>query len=443
MGPPPPFRAPSHAPPLARPPPPSPQESIDHSIHCPLYNTKLKKVFGNPELCAKAFPHSWAAEHFRANEYDLSIFTSAILHPDYIPKTTPTYAQAAGSGPEKGKKRNGTAIATEVAMTGNSKIKTPSSLPLASRRFYAPRYEPAPHPLALGIAASFPDIAAATLTESNCLLPKGFIAKVNNRGAVSLTGTNHDTPAESYAPYFDALTRRLHQSFPVGNNPLLTCTQAPTSVQLAIHSFPTHILPDDNEELFTFIKNSILNGKAVEIGAARYLNQSRAVRLTKQATSVVVSVNPHDVTILLPAIFLFSKWLKVEKTTQANCYTQSTNCYRFGHASARCTQKHPTCPYCALHHTRSAHRCQNPTCPKGGDSKAFSRCCRTFPPHCPNCGDDHDAFSRECRARPVPPPQPKAPPPSVEELSDASSDSEEGMDVGDDGRPVPTTPEAP
>jgi len=79
---------------------------------------------------------------------------------------------------------------------------------------------------------------------------------------------------------------------------------------------------------------------------------------------VVVSVNPHDVTILLPAIFRFSKRLKVEKTTQANHYTQCTNCYWFGHASARCTQKHLTCSYCALHHSRSAHRYQTPPAPR-------------------------------------------------------------------------------
>jgi len=330
-----------------------------------------------------------------------------------------------------------------VARDGDREIKTPFSLPQASRRFFASRSNPAPHALAQRIASTFPDIAAATLSESNCLLPKGFIAKVNNRGTVSLTGTNPNTPAESYTPYFDALTRRLNQSFPVGDNPWLTFTQAPTTIQLAVHSIPTDVLPEDDEQLFTFIKNSIHNAKAVTIGAARYLNKDRAARLSKQATSVVVSVNSDDVPILTPALFLFSRRLKVEKTTQANRYTQCTNCYRFGHAYARCTQKHPTCPFCVLHHTRAAHRCQNPTCPKGGDTKAISGCCPTSPPHCPNCGDDHDAFSRTCRARPVPPPQPEAPAPSDEELSDASSDSEEAMDVGDDGRPAPSTPEAP
>jgi len=164
--------------------------------------------------------------------------------------------------------------------------------------------------------------------------------------------------------------------------------------------------------------------------------------LTKQATSVVVSVKPDDVPILLPALFLFSKRLKVKKTTQANRYTLCTNCSRFGHNSPQCTQQHPTSPYFALHHTRSAHRYLIPTCPKGGDSKAVSGCYLTSPPYCPNCGDDQDAFSRECRARSIPPPQPEAPAPSDEELSEASSDSEDAMDVGDND-PAPSTAEAP
>jgi len=401
-------------------------------------------MFGKPELYAKAFPHSWEAEQFRAGQYDMSIFTPSILHPYYAPKTTTSsYAQAASSGPGKQKRRTKNTTATEVARDGDREIKIPSSLPQASRRFFASRSNPAPHALAQRIVSTFPDIAAATLSESNCLLSKGFIAKLNKRGAVSLTKTNPNTPTESYTPYFDALTRRLNQYFPVGDNPWLTLTQAPTTIQLPIHSIPTDVLPEDDERLFAFITNSIHNMKAVMIGAATYLNKDRAAWLSKQATSVVVSVNPDDGPILTTVLFPFSRRLKVEKTTQANCYTQCTNCYRFRHAYARCTQKHPTCPYCALHHNRSAHRCQNPTCPKGGDSKAISGCCPTFRPPCPNCGDEHDAFSRPCRARPVPPPGPETPAPSGEELSDASSDSEEAMDVGDHACPAPSTPEAP
>jgi len=114
-------------------------------------------------------------------------------------------------------------------------MKTLSSPPKALRRFFAGRSKPAPHALAQRIASTYPDIAAATLSESNCLLLKGFITKVNNRGADSLTCTNPNTRAESYAPYFDARTRRLNQSFPVRDNPWLTCAQAPTTIQLAVH----------------------------------------------------------------------------------------------------------------------------------------------------------------------------------------------------------------
>jgi len=86
-------------------PPPS-QDNIDPSIHCHFYDSKLKKMFCNPELYAKAFPHSSEAKQFRAHQYDLSIVTPATLHPDYAPRSTSTYAQVAGSGPGNGRKRN-------------------------------------------------------------------------------------------------------------------------------------------------------------------------------------------------------------------------------------------------------------------------------------------------------------------------------------------------
>ena len=416
---------------------PAPLDNIDPSVHCPYYDTRHGKMFGNPELYAKAFPHSWEAEQFRAGKYDLSKFTPATQHPEYKPKHLPTYAQAAGSGrPSRGKKRK-KATATEVPRPTGESSNPASSLPFASRRFFAVRETPSPHPLAARITKTFPDIVATTRTESNCLLLKGFRVKVNVRGAVSLTGTNLLTPAASYAPYFDAITRRLNQSYPTGFSPWLSFSLAPTAIQLAIHSVPIDVLPDDDDQLFPFLKSSILNAKTVEISAARCLNKDRASRISKQATSVVVSIDPDDVQKLLPSFFLVSERLKVEKTVNANRYTQCTNCYRFGHASHRCKQSHPSCPICALHHTRSAHRCQNPTCPKGGNSRPISSCCPTSPPHCPNCGCDHDAFSRECRARATPPPRREAPPSKAEE---SGSTGEEDLEMEDDGGQTPSTP---
>ena len=396
-------------------------------------------MFGDPELYAKAFPHSWEVEQFRAGKYDLSKFPPATQHPDYKLKHLHTYAQAAGSGqPHRGKKGR-KATATEVAHPTGAPSKPASSLPFAYRHFFALRETPSPHPLAARLTKTFPDIVATTLTESNCLLPKGFRVKVNDRGAVSLTGTDPLTPAESYAPYFDDITRRLNQSYPTRSSPWLSFSLAPTAIQLAIHYVPIDVLPDDDYQLFPFLKSSILNAKAVKISAARYFNKDRAARISKQATSVVVSVHPDDIQKLLPSFFLFSEWLKVEKTVNANRYTQCNNCYRFGHASQRCKQTHPSCPFCALHHTRSAHRCQNRTCPKGGNSRPISGCCPTSPPHCPNCGCDHDAFSRECRARPTPPPRPEAPPSSADE---SGSDGEEDLEMEDNGGQPPSTPKA-
>jgi len=46
-------------------------------------------------------------------------------------------------------------------------------------------------------------------------------------------------------------------------------TKAPTTIQLAIQSLATHILPVDDTELYLFIKKSIYNAQEVMIGMAR------------------------------------------------------------------------------------------------------------------------------------------------------------------------------
>ena len=251
-------------------------------------------MFGNPELYARAFLPSWEAGQFHSGKYDLSIFTPVTLHPEFRPQYLPTYVQAAGSSraPLKGKGKQTSAV--EVAKKDDTATKPPPSLPYASRRFYAISNSPAPQPLTADMKRTLPDIVASTLSDSNCLLPKGFFAKVNDRGAVSLTVTDPHTRAGSYSPYFDALTRRLNQSFPTGSNPWLTFTLAPTAVLLAIHSIPCAVLPDDDDQLYSFLKQSIENAKETPIIPARYLNKDRDSRLSKKATSVVISVDPHQ-----------------------------------------------------------------------------------------------------------------------------------------------------
>jgi len=445
---PPPQRAPNPLPSAGPPPsrkgkekaraPPTPLSDAadDPKYLIPFYDTRLGKAFGDPEKYARLYPNSYEAGEFRKGRYDLDSFTPGHLHPDAHP--SPSYAQAASAsgwcGRSKSKAGKPPSPQQVASATAPPVKKRPPSLPGAQRRFFAPRQSTAPHPDALTIAATFPDIAARVLRESNCLLPLSFSATVNPWGSVSLTVTDKATPAASYAPYFDSLTRALNQSFPVGENPWCTLVLAPTAVQLAIHGLPLRFLPQDEEELFAYIRQAILNDKATQILSARYLNPSRDSRETKQATSVVITVDPHNVSALTSGVVILSQKRKDQVAFSSSRTSQCRNCWRYGHAHQRCPATHPACPICALHHTRAAHRCQNPPCPRSGNNKPVPSCCPTSPPHCCNCGGDHTATFRECAARP---------PPSVPTRTNSPAPAPTGqdpMDLAVDGGPAPTTP---
>jgi len=268
----------------ARAPPTPPSAAADDPKYfIPFYDTRLGKAFGDPEKYAKLYPHSDEAGEFRRAAYDVASFTPGHFHPDVHP--SPSYAQAASSSGSggKGKSKAGKPSSPQlVASTAAPPVKKgPPSLPGAQRCFFAPCQSPSPHPDALTIGATFPDIAARVLRESNCLLPLGFSATVSPRGSISLTVSDKATPAALYAPYFISLTRALNQSFPVGDNPWCTLVLALTAVQLAIYGLPLLFLPHDEEELFPYIRQAILNDKASPILSARYLNPSRDSRETK------------------------------------------------------------------------------------------------------------------------------------------------------------------
>ena len=224
----------------------------------------------------------------------MASFTPGHLHPDNNPSHS--YPQAASGSGSTGRHKKKVSKQHSPQQVVNSvaplSTKGPPSLPGTQRRSFAPGQSPAPHPDAPTIAATFPDIAACVLRESNCGLPLGYSATVNPRGAISLTIIDKATPAASYAPYFDSLTRALNQSFPVGENTWCILVLAPTAVQLAIHRLPVQFLPQDQEDLFPYIRQGILSDKATPVLSARYRNPDRDSRDTKQATSVVVTVDP-------------------------------------------------------------------------------------------------------------------------------------------------------
>jgi len=405
-GPPPGATAPPPPRPKARAPPPSktPLPSFDPDI--PRYDVGTRAFYGDPRAYADKFPDSWEANAFREGKYpDPTTFIAGHLAPDYT-KPHQSYAKAASAGAPKGKKNKSSLTAAQVAAASNSVPATqpPKSLPTAERRFYAPRSSPSEHQQASLIAATFPDIAARVLRDANCVLPLAVTTKVNDRGSVTLLVTDPATPAAAFAPYFDALSAQLNKSFPVGESPWLPFRLAPNEAQLAIHSLPIAFLPEDPNELFPCLAESILNSKDIRILAARYLNPDAQSRVGKTATSVIVSVHPGDVPAMGSSIRLFSRPRTVERAYSSNRYTQCKNCGGYGHVAPRCPSVDPVCPICSLNHTRAMHRCPNPTCPGGGNIKATPGCCSSSPPRCANCGGAHTATHRDCDSRPSPPP---------------------------------------
>jgi len=426
--------APPSSRPRARAPPPNKGSSSSFDPDIPRYDVGTRSFYGDPRAYAAKFPDSWEANAFREGKYpDPTTFIAGHLAPD-CPKPQQSYAKVASAGAPKGKKNKSSLTAAQVASasTGAPATQPPKSLPTAERRFYAPRSSPSEHQQASLIAATFPDIAARVLRDANCILPLAVTTKVNDRGSVTLLVTDPATPAAAFAPYFDALSTQLNKSFPVGESPWLPFRLAPNEAQLAIHSLPLAFLPEDPNELFPCLAESILNSKNIRILAARFLNPDARSRENKTATSVIVSVHPGDVPVMGSSIRLFSRSRTVERAYSSNRYTQCKNCWGFGHLAPRCRSVDPVCPICSLSHTRAMHRCPNPTCPGGGNTKATPGCCSSSPPRCANCDGAHTATHRDCDSRPSPPTlrrftaaEKTVPPPPVGDEMDTANDDDD------------------
>jgi len=424
------------APPAPPPPPantvwPSPSAEPD----LPRYDisTSPPTLYGNPEAFAKKYPHTWVGEEFAKGKYPPGpCWTPGHLDPGWrppttmAPKATPTYAQAAAP-PAKGKKgrqAKGPASASSVAVaSGEVFMKSPPSLPQAVRRFFASRTTFEPHPEALKIAAHLPDIAASVLREANCSLPLSFTCTVNDKGLVSLLGTDLHTTASAYTPNFAPLTSRLNKAFPIGNCPWDIFKPAPNETQLLIHSVPLAFLPSDDDQLFTSLHESIRNARGVSILSARYLNPNTESREQKNATSVVVTVAPPDAYAILPSINLFSRNRRVEQMFSSSNNSQCKRCWKFGHVPTRCHSSLPVCPFCSLAHTKAEHHCPNPSCPKGGNLRPVLVCCPSWVACCPNCQEEHSARSRDCPSCPKPTPDtPKVPSRQTQDSMDLAED---------------------
>jgi len=86
-------------------------------------------MFGNPEIYATVFSHSWEVKQFLSGKSDRCTLTPAILNLDYTPETAPLYMQVAYTGLRSQTKKTMRTLASEVASDGDKAIKPPSSLP--------------------------------------------------------------------------------------------------------------------------------------------------------------------------------------------------------------------------------------------------------------------------------------------------------------------------
>jgi len=402
------------------------------------------KLYGNPHTYAKHHPDSpqaailFTSRHPQSEEAKLHserYTATSLFHtsppPGFTVSDPPqpqeqTWAQVTRKG-GKGKKN---ATAAQVAASSKSTVpKGPPPLPAAQRRFFAPRTSPTLPTDSFIMTATLPDIMAAVLKEANCYLPLSLTASVNRNGAVTLTA-NPYTPSSAYTPFFDAMTKKLNQSFPVGDNPFQVFREAPTSVELLIHNLPLSILPHEPTDLFPSLLESISNAIDIPIFGARFLQSDPVKGAEKRTTSVVVAVDPLHVSRFGESIWLFSRSRTVAPAYSASKSTQCRKCWRFGHSAPLCKEAAQACPICTLLHHRSAHRCANQSCPKGGFEKSVVACCNASPPLCINCGGQHASFNGTC-------------PISREVLSALRPPRDQDIPDAPDAGPSQTTPQGP
>lgn len=334
--------------------------------------------------------------------------------PPPAPKASYAAAAAGPAAPGEGKKKRTrsenplppppTAQGALPAHTPSPPATTPvkkPTLPAAQRRFFAQRIIASPIEDSEKFAASLPIILARDLEANGASaadISLAFSVTINSNGTVTVLASP-TTPATLYLPYFARFTALLNTLLPVKGNLYKSFVLAPTNVDFAIHALPRHALGEDNVAVSEIMAHAIRYASGAIISSARFLQNNADKRALKPTTTIVISVPQDQIEILGSSIRLFSRPRRIEKMFPSSPSTQCHNCCQFGHAAARCKSLTPVCPYCAGPHTRSNHRCGNPSCQNGGNSKSVMGCCTTIALKCANCGLEHGATSPLCNVK--------------------------------------------
>ena len=221
--------------------------------------------------------------------YQTTTLPPSRSYADVIHSGTSEFDQtvAANAAARRGKgEGKGSPLATSASKVATiveaTSPRGPPPLTSAARSFYAPRKSPAPHPEHDPIRIRWPDLAPSVMRQANSGLPVSFKVFINDNGAVSLTVINTSVQAASYPPFFDALTHKLNQSCPVGNNPWLPFRLAPTDLQFAIHGLPIKAYPEGDAVLCGLLQPSIFNAQSVLIHMGRFLNPDPGIMPPRQ-----------------------------------------------------------------------------------------------------------------------------------------------------------------
>lgn len=118
----------------------------------------------------------------------------------------------------------------------------------------------------------WPDLAPSVSREANSGFPVNFKVFINNNGAVSHNLIDTSFPAASYTLFFDALTKKLNQSFIVGDNSWLPSCLARTDLPFAIPGRPIKAHTEDDADLCDLRQPSISNSHSVHISKAPFRN---------------------------------------------------------------------------------------------------------------------------------------------------------------------------
>jgi len=189
----------------------------------------------------------------------------------------------------------------------NATVSRPKNTTIAKRRMYPARATPAPLPEASKLKPKISMAITKELQKCGCSGPTNLQIQINpTNGSVSLT-TAPSTEAAKYMNYLAPMTIALSATLPEAARDSKEFKRAPTDTQVVIYGISHEATSNEEDSLYTVMKESLFLGQQVNISSARFLQKDPKIRETKRYTSVVVSLPTDDVEKITPAVFVFGR----------------------------------------------------------------------------------------------------------------------------------------